>query len=160
VGQLYAGPMKSVIEEFYSAFSIQDGEAMTRHYHENVVFEDPAFGKLEGKRASAMWKMLCESQKGKDFKVRVSEIQSDGKMGSAKWEADYTFSKTGRKVHNVIYAQFDFDGDKIMNHRDSFNLHKWSKQAFGMTGFLLGWTPAFKNKLQVQTNSMLDRYMK
>ena len=38
--------------------------------------------------------------------------------GRAHWEADYTFSSTGRKVHNVIDATFEFEGGLIRAHRD------------------------------------------
>lgn len=150
--------MKQLVETFYSAFKNLDAETMINCYHEQVVFEDPAFGVLKGNHAKNMWRMLCESQKGKDFKIIYSNIEANNLKGEAHWEAFYTFSKTGRKVHNVIQAQFEFKEGKIIKHTDTFNLYKWSKQAFGLTGFLLGWTSFFKNKLKVQTNQLLSKY--
>ena len=36
--------MKSTIEKFYTAFTNNDAEAMVACYHDNIIFEDPAFG--------------------------------------------------------------------------------------------------------------------
>ncbi|MCK5702831.1 MAG: nuclear transport factor 2 family protein, partial [Cyclobacteriaceae bacterium] len=71
------------------------------------------------------------------------------------WEAYYSFSKTGRKVHNIINAEFEFKDGKIIKHIDNFDLYKWSKQALGIQGLILGWTGFFKKKLHKQTNKML-----
>lgn len=150
--------MKSTIERFYQAFTHLDAETMTKCYHDEVVFEDPAFGRLHGERARNMWRMLCESQKGKDFVVSFSDITYEDGAVTAHWEAHYTFSQTGRKVHNRITAHFTFKEDKILTHTDTFNLHRWAGQAMGITGRLIGWTGFFKKKLQTRTNRLLDRY--
>jgi ketosteroid isomerase-like protein len=150
--------MKSIVEKFYMAFTNLDAETMASCYAENVVFEDPAFGVLKGEHAKNMWRMLCESQKGKGFKVEFSNVFADEKTGSAHWEAFYTFSQTGRKVHNKIDAHFEFENGLIVKHTDVFDLHSWAKQALGFKGFLLGGTAFFKKKLQAQTNRLLQKY--
>jgi len=152
--------MKSIIENFYRAFDNLDAESMIDCYHKDIKFEDPAFGVLKGEKAKNMWRMLCHSQKGKDFKVKASNIVYNNMKGTADWEAHYTFSKTGRKVHNVISAEFEFKDGKIINHFDQFDLYKWSKQALGFKGFLLGWTTFFKKKLNAQTNKLLSEFEK
>tara|TARA_R110002072_G_scaffold261258_2_gene419961 strand:- start:23227 stop:23709 length:483 start_codon:yes stop_codon:yes gene_type:complete len=149
---------QGTIEKFYTAFQNLDAEKMVANYHNDIVFEDPAFGTLKGEKAKNMWRMLCESQKGKDFRVEFSKVEYDGKIGRANWEAFYTFSKTGRKVHNVIYAEFEFLDGKIIRHIDTFNLYRWSKQAMGFKGFLLGHTAFFRKKLNAQTNYMLSKF--
>lgn len=150
--------MKQLLETFYTAFKNLDAESMVNCYHDEVVFEDPAFGILKGDHAKNMWRMLCKSQKGKDFKITFSNIEANDYKGSAHWEAFYTFSKTGRKVHNVIEAHFEFKDGKIIKHTDDFNLHKWAKQAMGFKGLLLGNTKFFKVKLNAQTNHLLSRF--
>lgn len=147
--------MRYLINSFYDAFQNLDGKKMVSFYHKDIIFEDPAFGILEGNRAKAMWQMLCESQKGKNFRVEVSDITEN----TAHWEAFYNFSKTGRKVHNKIDAQFEFKDGLIIKHIDTFNLHNWAKQAMGFKGWLLGNTSFFKRKLQSQTNYLLDSYI-
>ncbi|MBC2844887.1 nuclear transport factor 2 family protein [Winogradskyella flava] len=151
--------MENVVAKFYNAFSNLDSETMCSCYHDNIVFEDPAFGILRGDKAKAMWQMLCASQKGKDFKVIASNIKADETSGAAHWEAFYKFSKTGRSVHNKIDAQFDLKDGLILKHTDTFNLHKWAKQAMGFKGFIIGHTRYFKTKLQSQTNYLLDKFI-
>ncbi|MDF9797239.1 hypothetical protein OKW21_002502 [Catalinimonas alkaloidigena] len=45
--------------------------------------------------------------------------------------------------------------DKIIQHKDSFDLYQWSRQVLGITGFFIGWTPFFRKKLNSQTHKML-----
>jgi len=152
--------MENIIEKFYTALNNSDGTTMASCYHDDVVFEDPAFGILKGERAKAMWLMLCASQNGNGFKVEFSNITANNKTGSAHWEVHYTFSKTGRQVHNSIDASFEFKEGLIIKHTDEFDIHKWAKQAMGVKGIFFGGMQFFKNKLQSQTNSMLDKFMK
>ena len=77
---------------------------------------------------------------------------------SAHWEAMYTFSQTGRKVHNKIDAKFEFKDGLIIKHTDDFDLHNWAKQALGFKGLVLGNTNFFKKKLHQTTGSMLARF--
>ncbi len=146
--------MNNIIEQFYSAFQKLDADKMVEHYHHEVEFEDPAFGKLKGNKAKNMWRMLCKSSK--ELEITFSNIISDDTKGSVNWEAKYTFSKTGRKVHNRISAEFEFKDGKIIKHKDKFNLHRWASHAFGFKGLLAGWTPQFKSKLNMETNKLLD----
>ena len=152
--------MENIIKTFYTALNNCDGPTMASCYHDAIVFEDPAFGVLKGERAKAMWLMLCESQNETSFNVEFSNVNANDNSGSAHWEAHYTFSKTGRKVHNKIDAKFEFKDGLIIRHTDEFDLHKWAKQALGIKGIFFGGMRFFKNKLQSQTNYMLDNYIK
>ncbi len=149
--------MKHLIETFYTALNNRDADTMISCYHDDVEFEDPGFGKLYGDRAKGMWQMLCKN--GTDLKVEFSKVEADEEKGSAHWEAWYTFSKTGRSVHNSIDAQFEFKDGKIIKHTDHFNLHRWASQAIGWKGKLLGGTGFFQKKLIQQTNRLLDKFM-
>ena len=150
--------MKELLDKFYTAFTDLDAETMASCYHLDVVFTDPAFGELKGKRAGNMWRMLCASQEDKDMIVTYSKVEADDKKGSAHWEAHYVFSKTGRKVHNIIDAQFKFKDGLIVQHTDHFNLRKWASQAMGIKGSLLGGTGFFQKKLQSQTGRLLEKF--
>ena len=152
--------MKHIVEKFYQAFENLDAEGMIACYHQEIKFENPAFGILRGDKAKNMWRMLCKSQKGKDFKLITSDIEFKNQVGLAHWKAYYTFGKTGRKVHNIVNAKFEFKDGKIINHLDNFDLYRWSRQALGFSGFLMGWTTLFKKKLNAQTNTLLSRFEK
>src|ERR1700683_4289637 len=97
------------IERFYTAFAAHDADAMGALYHDDVTFSDPVFPGLRGDPAGGMWKMLAS--RAKDLKVEFRDVHADGNTGRAHWEAHYTFSATGRPVHNVIDATFVFEGD-------------------------------------------------
>jgi limonene-1,2-epoxide hydrolase len=149
---------KQIITKFYKAFDRLDPEGMAALYDEQIIFSDPAFGKLSGIHAGNMWRMLCKSQKGKDFRIEASNIHEENGKVMARWDAYYTFSQTGRKVHNIIYATFEFSGNKIIRHQDHFNLYRWSIQALGFQGLLIGWSGFFKKKLQSKTRGLLSKF--
>lgn len=150
---------QELIAQFYQAFSQQDAVGMANCYHNDIQFQDPAFGKLKGKDVSKMWEMLIDRSKG-NLKIEVYDIKANSDSGSAKWIAKYNFSKTNRKVINTIQAHFEFQGGLIIKHTDHFDLWKWSRQAFGLKGFLLGWTRFMQQKIQEQARKSLDNYKK
>lgn len=145
------------VQDFYSAFQLKDADTMIKYYSDDIIFNDPAFGELKGDEAKSMWKMLCASSK--DLSISFEILGSENENVKARWIADYTFSKTSRKVHNVIDAVFTFDKGQIIEHRDNFNLHRWATQAMGWKGRLLGSTSFFKKKLNEQTKYLLNQFM-
>jgi ketosteroid isomerase-like protein len=148
--------MKEVIEGFYTAFQNKDAEKMVSFYHDEVEFTDPAFGDLKGEHAKNMWRMLLS--RSADLNLEFSNVEADENTGKAHWDANYTFGQTGRKVLNKIDAEFTFKDGKIIRHIDTFDLHKWARQALGFKGLLLGGTSFFKRKLNSQTNGMLAKF--
>ncbi len=148
----------ALIETFYTAFANRDAAKMNTCYHEDIVFEDPGFGQLKGERAKAMWAMLL-SRKGGGSEIIFDQVKADDRQGSAFWQATYFYGKNKRKVINKIHAQFEFKDGKIIKHTDDFNLWKWSRQAIGLPGLLLGWSGFFKKKMHGQTSKMLDQFM-
>lgn len=148
---------EQLIEKFYTAFSQKDSATMTACYAENIEFEDPAFGKLKGNEAIAMWTMLLS--RSKDLHVTFSDISAEAGTGRARWIATYTFTKTGRKVVNKINASFEFNDGKISKHTDTFDLNAWMQMAFGWKGLLFAYIPFLKNKFKQQAKKTLADYM-
>ena len=148
----------ATITRFYEAFQRRDAAAMAACYAPDVQFSDPVFPDLRGPQASLMWKMLCE--RGKDLRLEFRDVRADDATGSAHWEAWYTFSTTGRKVHNVIEASFAFRDGRIARHADRFDLYRWSRQALGPAGALLGWTPLLRNKVRAMAAKGLADYQR
>ncbi|QDV07207.1 SnoaL-like domain protein [Planctomycetes bacterium Poly30] len=139
-------PNEALLHEFYGAFARRDASAMAAAYADDARFSDPVFPNLDASEVRAMWKMLLE--RGKDLAVTFGGISADDARGKAHWEATYTFSATGRTVHNVIDATFEFRDGKIVRHVDAFDFWRWSRMALGAKGTLLGWTPLVRNKVR------------
>jgi len=144
---------RALITRFYEAFSRLDAEAMAACYTDDVVFSDPVFGELKGQEAGDMWRML--TARAKAFSVRFDSVRADERSGGAHWVATYLFSQTGRTVVNDIHARFVFRDGKICEHRDHFDLWRWSRQALGAKGALLGWTPLVQNAIKAQARKGL-----
>jgi hypothetical protein len=104
-----------------------------------------------------MWSMLCE--RGRDLRVEWRDIRADDATGSAHWEPRYTFSGTGRPVHNIIDSAFTFKAGRIASHVDTFDLWRWSRMALGAKGVLLGWSPFVRNAIRRQAKRGLDAWM-
>ena len=92
-----------LVQRFYSAFQKLDYATMQDCYDDEVIFQDPAFGVLNGEEAKLMWEMLAKN--AKNFSLVFSDINAeDEEYITCKWVATYTFSATGRKVVNRIKA--------------------------------------------------------
>ncbi|TDW51407.1 SnoaL-like protein [Flavobacterium sp. 270] len=148
---------EALITKFYTAFANSDAQTMSECYHPKIHFIDPAFGLLKEEQVSKMWRMLILRSKG-NIKIEFSNIKADETTGSANWVATYNFSKTNRNVINKIAAEFVFKDGLIIKHTDSFDVWKWSKQAFGPAGYLLGWTGFFQKKIQKQALLSLEKF--
>lgn len=150
---------RKTIETFYTAFARLDGAAMAACYAEDARFDDEAFSLAGRREIGGMWSMLCEAvkAKGRDvWRLDVSEVTDK----SAHWEAHYRFSATGRMVHNIIEARFEFDAaGLITRHRDSFDFWRWARQALGAPGMLLGWSPFLRGKVRAQAASNLKKFL-
>ena len=147
---------RELIERFYTAFDAQDGDAMAACYTPDAHFRDPAFGNLHGDEPGDMWRML--TGQAKDLSVELLEHDASGDEGSARWLARYTFTKTGRPVVNDVRATFAFRDGKIADHIDDFSFHRWSRQALGAPGLLLGWTPLLRAATRKQARASLDKF--
>ncbi len=130
-----------LIRDLYEALDRHDGDAMARLYAPDGRFRDPAFGELTGAEAGDMWRML--TGRAEDLRVELAEHASDDDTGAAHWIATYTF-RTGRPVVNDIRARFRFRDGRIVEHEDSFSFWRWSRQALGLPGLALGWTPLLR----------------
>jgi ketosteroid isomerase-like protein len=146
----------ALISRFYQAFARQDAEAMAACYAPNVQFSDAVFIDLKGAEASDMWRMLCS--RAQDFSLSFSAVEADEQRGTARWTAQYTFSATGRTVVNEIRAEFVFKDGLIVEHRDHFDLWRWSRQALGLKGLLLGWLPPVQAAIRRQARQGLASY--
>ncbi len=143
-----------VVQRFYAAFDRRDGDAMAASYAPEAHFRDPVFGDLTGAEAGAMWRML--TARAEDLSVEL--VEHDAR--SARWIARYTFTQTGRPVVNDVRAEFTIADGLITEHIDRFSFWRWSRQALGRPGLLLGWTPQLRGKVSHQARRGLELQMR
>lgn len=148
---------EQLIHHFYTSFKNKNAKAMQDLYAENTSFNDPIFTNLNAEEVKSMWEMLLKN--GKDMRLEFKDIKGDQNGATAVWDAWYTFSATGKKVHNHINASFLIENGKIVKHTDQFSFYRWASQALGLTGILLGWTNFLKNKISTTAKKNLQRYM-
>ena len=148
----------AVLDRFYSAFQDRDWATMGACYHPDAHFSDPVFPDLDAAGVRAMWKMLLTN--GTDLRIGFSVLEESGTNGKAEWEAHYTFSRTGRSVHNEVVSSFEMKNGLILRQLDEFDFWNWSRQALGTPGLLLGWSPLIKNKVRATAAKGLARITK
>ncbi|WP_438308130.1 nuclear transport factor 2 family protein [Pseudomonas guariconensis] len=147
---------RELITRFYQAFQRLDAEAMVACYSDDITFNDPVFGTLRGRDVGDMWRML--TSRAKNFSLTFDSVSANQDGGNAHWVARYLFTQTGRTVVNDIQARFVIRDGLICQHDDSFDLWRWSRQALGLPGLLLGWSPLLQNKVRQQAFKGLRTY--
>jgi len=130
---------------------------MAACYAPDARFSDPVFPDLKGQEPGAMWRML--TRRADDLKIELLEHEADSDRGSARWVAHYTFTQTGRPVRNDVRASFRFAQGLIATPGDDFDFHRWSRQARGTPGLLLGWTPILRASVLRRTRAGLGEFM-
>lgn len=148
---------EATVRRLYEALGRKDGATMASCYAPDATFEDPAFGRLEGEQVGGMWRMLTAN--ATDLAVELAFVQADDDAATAKWIATYTFSRTGRRVRNVGKAHFEMRDGAILAHVDAFPFWRWSRQALGAPGWLMGWTPMLRSKVRGNARRQLERFM-
>jgi ketosteroid isomerase-like protein len=141
-----ANPNAELIERFYRAFQDVDAEAMAACYARDIRFEDPVFGVLRGREVGDMWRMLLA--RAEDFSLTYTDIKATGQTVTANCVATYRFSRTRRTVANEISSRFAIRDGEIVEQTDSFDLWRWSRQALGLKGWLLGGTSIVQNRIR------------
>ena len=151
------------LTRFYTAFANLDADAMSSCYSLDATFDDPAFSLAGQHEIAGMWHMLVDAARGhgkQDWRLDFNNVRADERTGHVHWEAHYRFSATKRQVHNIVEADFTFTPEGLIaSHRDHFDLWRWSRQALGMGGWVLGWAPFFKKQMRQKTRAALTRYL-
>jgi len=148
---------RKLVERLYQAFARKDGDGMAACYGPDATFTDPVFPDLVGPEVGAMWRMLCA--RATDLELTVEDIGADLLGGRARWVARYTFSATGRRVTNAVTSVITVRDGVIAAQTDQFDFWRWSRQALGPAGWLLGWTPMIRRKVRAQARANLDSFL-
>jgi ketosteroid isomerase-like protein len=153
-----AATSAKLITAFYEAFRRRDADGMAACYAPGIEFSDPVFGRLEGERARAMWRMLNQpGGGGLELTYQLGAV--DDATGTASWQAKYKAPSTGRPVENHITSRFWFAGGLIARQEDAFDLWKWASMALGPAGRLFGWTPMVQGAIRRRALANLNAFM-
>lgn len=148
---------EATIRRLYAGLDSHDGEAMASCYASDARFTDPVFPDLTGAQAGDMWRMLAS--RATDLAVDLPEAKADAEAGAARWIATYTFGATGRNVVNRVRSDFRFNSaGLIVEQHDDFPFWRWSRQALGPAGLVLGWTPLLRSKVRANAAAELARF--
>lgn len=149
---------QETVQRFYEAFKKADAETMAACYADHATFSDPVFPQLTSQEAQGMWRMLCG--RSRDLRLDYQLQKIDENHFQVNWNATYTFTKTGRLVHNRIEALLELEQGRIVRHQDKFDFWRWSRQALGVPGLLLGWTPILRNAVRKEAARALQSFLK
>ena len=61
---------------------------------------------------------------------------------------------------NDVHADIRVENGLIVDHVDRFSFWAWSRQALGVPGVLLGWTPMLRSKVGGTARKGLDEFMR
>src|SRR5664279_1804300 len=148
---------ETLITKFYTAFQNKDFRTMQECYSVDAVFSDYVFRNLNSMQVKAMWHML--SIGAKDLELKFDSVKADGSKVSCNWTAIYTFSLTKKRVVNIIHAEFELKNGQISRHIDHFSFYRWARQAFGIKGIILGWSPYMRKKVRSASRKRLDEFI-
>ena len=145
------------IQRLYAGLEGADGEAMAACYAPGGTFEDPAFGRLEGRDVDAMWRMLTSRSTG--VAVDLRENAATGATGTAHWIATYRFGPRQRPVVNDVRSTYRFTPEGLIAEQvDRFDLARWGAQAMGSVPGALGRTPLLGLLVRRTTRRQLDAF--
>jgi hypothetical protein len=125
-------------------------------YAEQATFSDPVFPLLNAKGVRTMWTMLLS--RADDLAIEVRILEDTPTRARVDWVAHYTFGATGRRVVNRIHTEMAIANGRIVRQVDTFSLWRWSSQALGLTGLLLGWTPMIRRRIRAQAARSLNEF--
>ncbi len=88
-----------------------------------------------------MWRML--TSRAEDLHIELVECDAAEESGVAHWLADYTFTQTGRPVHNDVRARFRFLTSPVMAAlgRWSYGIFIWHLAVLAVVFPVLGIAP-------------------
>ncbi len=149
---------RETLDRLYAAFTRLDGAAMAACYAEDAEFRDPVFHLRGRDEVGAMWGMLCEQVRAGGLQHWRLSVRDHG-HSQMRVEVEYPYAPTGRVVHNFIHSQFEFDAQGlVLRQVDRFGLWRWTRQALGWRGTLLGWTPWVRRRVRQGAAAALRRY--
>ncbi|KAG9084955.1 hypothetical protein FS749_004804 [Ceratobasidium sp. UAMH 11750] len=149
----------NIATKWFAAYTSGDYEGMKALAAPDYIFEDPAFGRLEGSRALAMYRMFIFGRDKSEAVWNVHEVKpsTDSQKANVRFEAVYKFN--GRPVTNQITSDILVVDGKVKEQIDKFDVPNWAGQALGIFGWLFGNFSFFQNSVKQKANARLDMFI-
>jgi ketosteroid isomerase-like protein len=142
-----------LLQRLFTNLNHHDHQEMAACYDARATFRDIAFDLRGIKSIHAMWHMICQT----DIRASFQLLEVDDRVGHVNLVDDYTFSSTGRAVHNVIDSYFRLRDGLIIEHRDSCDARVWAAMALGgVSGFMAG---RFRFLRSIKARHMLQEFV-
>lgn len=139
------------IVDLYAAFKRLDPAAMQAAYAPGARFSTPLFQLQGAGEIGAMWALLCDAidRRSLDpWRIDIEDVEATAQRGRARWQPHWRIRSSGRVVQGQADAEFSFDKHgRILSHDERFSVWHWSRQALGLRGALLGWTPLWRRQI-------------
>ena len=146
---------EQTIIHFLDSFSKRDFEEMNRMYSDDIVFFDPKVGLLREGIAKKLWKYQYENVN--NFSFSFGEvIQVDEEYYTCENIILYRHPQTKRKIKDKRKSYFRMENGKIVEQSDAFKFYAWNRQAFGIMGWVLGWSTFFQKRVKNNILSSLQ----
>ncbi len=104
-----------------------------------------------------MWHMLVS--RGTETQITFSDVRASDQEGTSQWIAIYPYGDKKRRVKNIVSSSFKFKDGKIIEQKDSFDLHAWLGMALGPLGKILGWTKFMQSNMQKVAAKRLNDFL-
>jgi SnoaL-like domain len=142
-----------LLQQLFNGLNHHDHHKMAACYHLDATFQDIAFDLRGRKQIHAMWHMICDG----DIRATFDVVDADDHSGQVKLVDDYTFSSTGRAVHNIIDSHFRFRSGLIVEHHDHCDPRAWASMALGgISGFFAGRLQFLRSR---KAKEMLEKFI-
>lgn len=162
---MQANPVTTrALERFFDALRRCDKAALRDCCSPGLRFDDPLIS-ITGRDDRLDWCTLlwtpCDGDGQRIWHLELDDVHTRGPLGTARWNLRYRYTPTGRLIELAVTSQFTFDPDgSITAQRDSFDFWRWSRQAHGLLGLLLGWTPLLWDQARDQARVSLEDHQR
>ena len=149
-------PNVELIENFTRPSLAATMPACSRCYDPAVDFADPVFTVQANVHTPCG---TCSSAEARPSRSPSTRFKPTTQVEARTGKRSIIFRRPKRPVLNIIDAEFKFRNGKIYWHRDHFDFWKWSRQALGTSGMLLGWSPILHNRVRKTASANLDKFI-
>lgn len=138
---------QETIMAFFEAYSRRNTGDMCNRYSSLIYYSDPVFGLLKDEQVIKMWQFRVANSN--ELSLIYGNISDRGdNYYTCEWTATYRFAPTGKKIIHKAKAYMKVEDGIITEHSDAYSFYKWIRQAYGISGWILGWSSVYKKRVR------------